>query len=289
MTHQEVQCDLQEGPQDCGSFMLEVLGPYRYEQVRVRWIRSERPINPQVEQFIDRAWQRRMAQARAQGVPLWDGPLCRLLEYHASRDGLDMVLGPTSFREFLGTNLHNAHLRYSHGIDLLANPIGVSALVIAEGKYLVLGRRSQKVIYHAGRIHPIGGCVEPAQDGLPDPFRCICREVCEELGLGSGSLGAPLFLGMVRDKHIHQPEVIFDLQVMASVESIRHLMASAKEKEEHTDLVVLRDHPAAVVDFIERRLTELTPVGMATLLLHGLYRWGSGWFASTRGYLRGII
>jgi hypothetical protein len=52
---------------------------------------------------------------------------------------------------------------------------------------------------------------------------------------------------------------------------------------------VLRDHPAAVVDFIERHLAELTPVALAGLLLHGLWRWGSGWFASTRGYVRGVV
>jgi hypothetical protein len=94
---------------------------------------------------------------------------------------------------------------------------------------------------------------------------------------------------MVRDKHIHQPELMFDATVTCTVEAIRRLLPTASGRDEHADLVVLRDHPAAVVDFIERHLAELTPVALAGLLLHGLWRWGSGWFASTRGYVRGVV
>jgi hypothetical protein len=52
---------------------------------------------------------------------------------------------------------------------------------------------------------------------------------------------------------------------------------------------VVRDHPASVVSFMEFHIADLTPVALAGLLLHGLHRWGSGWFASTRGYLRSLI
>jgi hypothetical protein len=48
----------------------------------------------------------------------------------------------------------------------------------------------------------------------------------------------------------------------------------------------VRHHPAAIVTFMENHASQLTPVALATLLLHGLHAWGSGWFASTRGYLR---
>lgn len=291
MTHLDLHCDLQaDGPQDCGRFILEVLGPYRRDQLHVKWTPQARPVNEQVERFIDSAWRRRCQQAQEEGLQLWDGRLCRLIEYRCDVNELDMTLGPTSFRDFVGTNLHNAHLRYSHGCDVMANPVGVSAVVSAEGRYLVLGRRSETVAYHAGRVHPIGGCLEPSPNGgVPDPFACIAQEVCEELGVPAEALQTPLCQGMVRDKHIHQPELMFDLALTTSVEEIRHLVATASGRQEHSDLVIVRDHPAAVVDFIERHLSELTPVALAALLLHGLWRWGSGWFASTRGYLRGVI
>jgi hypothetical protein len=290
VTHLDLQCDLQEdGPQDCGRFLLEVLGPYRRDQLHAQWSSQARPTIEHVERFIEGSWLKRSQQAAAEGVALWDGKLCRLIEFSHDASTLDMLLGPTSFREFVGTNLHNAHLRYAHGPDVMANPVGVSALVQVK-RYLILERRSQKVAYHAGRLHPVGGCLEGPADGTaPDPFDCVARETCEELGLAMENLQEPLCLGMVRDKHIHQPELIFELAVGSSVEAIRRHSVKAQSRYEHDELVVLADHPASVVDFIERKFAELTPVALASLLLHGLYRWGSGWFTSTRGYLRGVV
>ena len=139
MTYLDLQGNVHaEGPQDCGRFLLEVLGPYRRQQLRVRWTGQARPADEQVERFIESSWRRRCQQASADGVHLWDGQLCRLIDYRADAGELNMTLGPTSFREFVGTNLHNAHLRYSHGCDIMANPVGVSAMVSAEGRYLVL-------------------------------------------------------------------------------------------------------------------------------------------------------
>jgi hypothetical protein len=43
------------------------------------------------------------------------------------------------------------------------------------------------------------------------------------------------------------------------------------------------------VSFLEHKFTELTPVCLATLLLHGLRHWGGGWFTSARGYLRSVL
>ena len=291
MDHPDVQGELRtDGPQDCGSFFLEALGPYRPEQLQLQWTAQARPVVEEVEHFIDTSWQRRRNQAAAQGLQLWDGPLCRLIAYQVQADRLSLTLGPTSFREFVGTNLHNVHLRYSHGSEVLANPVGLSAVVSAEERYLVLGKRSATVAYHAGRVHPIGGCLEPSGDGAaPDPFAGVLREIQEELGVATGALKDLTCLGMVRDKHIHQPEIMFDVAAGVGVEDIRRSLAGAAGRGEHADLVVLRDHPAAVVDFVERRLPELTPVALAGLLLHGLRRWGSGWFTSTRGYLRGVV
>ena len=91
----------------------------------------------------------------------------------------------------------------------------------------------------------------------------------------------------MRDKHIVQPELIFDVTADADVKDIRRSPA-AGDDEEHSELLIIRDHPAAVVTFMEQNYNDLTPVGLATLLLHGLRHWGSGWFAATRGHLRSV-
>jgi hypothetical protein len=281
---------MRDGPQDCGAFFLDATGPFDRTSLEVSWRQQPRPRRQDVEELIDQAWTQRQAKAQRDGANLFNGPLCRLVAYDAREHQLRLHLGPTCYRDFVGTNLHNAHLRYSHSPEVLANPLGVSAnIVLAEG-FLLLGRRSQRVAYHAGRIHPIGGCVEPAPEGAsPEPFDSIRQELHEELAIPAEHIRSLRCLGLIRDKHIVQPELIFDAAVSCSFEQIQQNLPRAEHADEHVDLLIVRDHPASVVTFIESHYSELTPVALSGLLLHGLHCWGSGWFASTRGYLRSLI
>lgn len=281
---------MRDGPQDCGAFFLDATGPFGLEQIRVGWADQQRPRLDDVETMIAEAWTHRTRQADRDGVNLFDGPLCRLIAYVCHPDRLSLTLGPTSYRSFVGTNLHNAHLRYSHGPEVLANPLGVSALLVLQEGFLLLGRRSETVAYHAGRIHPVGGCVDPTGDGQPPcPFATMRTELREELDIQGGQINRLTCLGLIRDKHIVQPELLFDAGVTCSYEDLQANMASADHGDEHAELLLVRDHPASVVTFIETNYSQLTPVALAGLLLHGLVHWGSGWFASTRGYLRSLI
>lgn len=282
---------LPTGPQDCGAFFLDAIGPYARSQVSVAWHDENRPTNAEMEEAIRAVWDRRTAEADRNGVSLYDGRLCRLIEYAVGEDNdLSLTLGPTSYRAFLGTNLYNAHLRYLHGPETLANPLGVSAIIVADDGYVVLGQRSRQVAYHAERIHPVGGCVEPGENGrLPDPFAAMTDELVQELGLTGPDIHEMTCMGLIRDKHIVQPELLFDVSIARTVDALRAGLGRAAEAGEHAELLIVRDHPASVVTFIESNYAQLTPVCLAGLLLHGLHRWGSGWFASTRGYLRSLI
>jgi hypothetical protein len=154
---------------------------------------------------------------------------------------------------------------------------------------VMLGRRSDHVAFHARRIHPVAGCLEPASQQTPDPFAGLTEELREELALAADRMDRMVCLGLVRDKRIAQPELVFDVAIAATADQIRQTHRSASGGGEHTELTVVRDEPGSVVGFIEKHGTMLTPVAKASLLLHGMSRWGSGWFASTRGYLRSLI
>ncbi|MDP7287091.1 MAG: hypothetical protein QGH94_03755, partial [Phycisphaerae bacterium] len=114
-------------------------------------------------------------------------------------------------------------------------------------------------------------------------------ELHEETAVPSQSVSSIICLGLVRDRNTVQPELIFDCHVDIDVVSLFASAANAMDAAEHSSLVPVRDHPGAVVSFLEKHFSQLTPVGLATLLLHGLKHWGSGWFATARGYLRSVI
>jgi len=279
------------GPRDCGLFFLDVVAQYTPEQIVPATSPALRTNHADVEQLIEQVWQKETARAEQEGRTLFNGRLCRLVDYEASERQLRLSLGEVSYKEFLGTNLTQAHVRYLHGADVLANPLGVSAALVSKDGYVLLGRRSRKVVYHAGRIHPVGGMVEPpSRPGqLADPAGDMLHELQEETGMAPERVAEQVCLGLVRDKHIVQPELVFDIRLDATVTEVLRGKDHAVDGEEHSEFVPVRSHPSAVVTFIEQQFAALTPVALATLLLYGQRHWGSGWFAAARGYLRSVI
>jgi 8-oxo-dGTP pyrophosphatase MutT (NUDIX family) len=277
------------GSCDCGTFFLDLAGRFARHQLRIAPTATRRQSNQEIENIIEQTWIAEIDCARRSGKRLYNGSLYRLGSFACASGELSLELAPVSFKEFLGTNLTHAYLRYIHGPEVLADALGVSACLRARDGFLLMGRRSQRVFYHAGRIHPIGGVVEAGKSSgeITHPFEAVIAELLEETNLSAEAITEISCLGLVRDKHIVQPELIFDVVADADVKAIRRACPPGGE-EEHSELLFLRDHPAAVVAFMEQNYGDLTPVGLATLLLHGLRHWGSGWFAATRGHLRSV-
>jgi len=272
-----------DGPRDCGTFFLEVSGEFARGDVTVTWMDQRRQCNDELGRLIDQAWEVALWQARKADQMLFDGPLCRLVSYRADDGRFDMTLGPVSYKEFVGTNQTQAYVRYLYGPEVLADPLGVSAAIMSADGFLLLGRRSTHVAQYPERIHPVGGTVEPADDGaVPDPFGSLLNELVEETGVGLDDVEDVTLLGLVRDKNTVQPELVFDIKASVDAASIQQAALSAVDAYEHTEMVPVRDHPAPVVSFLQQHFSELTPVGLAALLLHGQRHWGSGWFAGAR-------
>ena len=290
MSHDPPELGL-NGTRDCGTFFLDVMDQFERDKVAVTWTDQARATNDSIDEMIEKSWREQTRRAEDAGARIFNGQLCRLIS-HCCNDGrLDLTLGPVSFKEFIGTNATQAYIRHLHGAEAMANPLGVSAAVCTSDELIVLGMRSGNMIQYPGRIHPVGGTVEPPKaNGAPlDPFKAILDELSEETAVPPDSVSGLLCLGLVRDRNTVQPELIFDCHVDCDVVSLFASASTAPDAAEHSSLVPIRDHPGAVVSFMEQHFSQLTPVAMATLLLHGLRHWGSGWFATARGYLRSVI
>ena len=275
---------------DCGAFFLDVIGQYAPGEIVLLSSTEQRETHPRVEEIIERTWQEHVALAQQQGRRLFNGRLARLVCYEPLERRLELTMGEVSYREFLGTNLYNAALRYTFGGEILADPLGASAAIVSEDGYVLMGRRSQQVAFHAGLIHPFGGMVELGEDGrVVAPYDAVMAEVLEETGLPRERTDSALCLGIVRDKKIVQPELVFWMKARADVAEVRKLQAASQDAHEHSELIAIRSDSTSVVDFIKKHYAEMTPVATATLLLHGQYVWGSGWFTAARGYLRKVI
>jgi len=280
------------GVRDCGAFFLDMVGEFHRQHLQIDWSLSKRRhTHEEIEKLIDQAWASHSEKVHRTSGRLFNGSLCRLIDCNVDGQKLTLAMGPVSFKEHLGTNMTNAQLRYLHGVDVLADAIGVSSAITTRDGFLVLGRRNNNALFNPDKIHPIGGMISPPKKltQTPDPFLAMEEEIQEELNITPDRIRHMVCLGLVREKKIVQPELIFDVSVDIGIEEVLRGAVYARDFDEHSELIPIRDSQPSMVRFLDQHHQELTPVCMATLLLHGQRHWGAGWFAATRGYIGGVV
>jgi hypothetical protein len=227
-------------------------GRWKRGEVVATWAGTGSRKRQEVEDAIERSW----AEASARlGDKLFDGPMCKLEGFQVEPQ-LKLLLSKTSYKRFLGTNLHNAWLGDIVGNEHLANAVGLScALQTADG-FLLLGKRNDSVAYYPGRVHPFAGSLE----GL-DVFEEMMRELEEEVSLKEDDVEEMVCLGMVEDLALRQPELVFWVKTKRTKAQIEQGL----DQTEHRGITAVACEPAAIAQAMED--PELTPVAVGTLLL----------------------
>ncbi len=266
------------------SYGIDVLGPIDPEQVLQRIVSEPRGTSARIEAAIEQTWQAELALARETGTQLFNGSLVRVVNSKIHESLLELTLSETTYREFLGTNLHNPNLVRAEDNNCFADAMGTSMLVKTKDGHLALGRRSENVAYHAGLIHPFGGMLETTDrkaDGSFDLSGSILRELLEEVGVKQSEVKHLTILGIVRDRHIHQPEMLFEGQVELNRVELEARFLNARDHSEHSHLEFVPDHPAVILRFLNET-NELTPVAQAMLTLHSRINRGEDWDETLR-------
>jgi len=238
---------------------LRLLGQWLPGQIHCHWGVSSFAPAPAVIEIINQAWRQRVAAQG--GVVLFDGPMCRLESYgvDSATGHLMLALSRTSYKAFLGTNMTHPELADQYGPEALANPVGLScALVSTEGN-LLLGRRNEKVAYYPGRIHPFAGALEERQP--MDLFAEVRRELEEELGLTEADIAEMACIGLIEDRSLRQPELVF--RVCAKLGAAE--MMARLDAREHTGALCVRPQQSAVEAILKD--PALTPVAVGTVRL----------------------
>jgi 8-oxo-dGTP pyrophosphatase MutT (NUDIX family) len=264
-------------------------GPFREERVEVVLTNEARPTSAALEARIARRWTEALERARRERRDLFDGRLLRWLrrEPAVGADGaarLKFVVGPGSFRDFVGTNLDPTLRPGGSGApaaadgqdgsggtvpwDSYGNAVGISALVVTRDWSFVLGRRSERVLGLSGELHTLGGMLEErdAVGGSVDCFGAIRRELLEELGLARADVSELLLLGAAVEPRIHQPELLFEARTTLSFAELRERFATAASRAEHSELVELPPEPHALAAAVERA-APVSAIGRAALAL----------------------
>jgi 8-oxo-dGTP pyrophosphatase MutT (NUDIX family) len=261
-------------------FSIEFVQHFTREPLSQNWSDALRPTTPAIEECIARTWETELALARESERMLYNGDLVRLVQARVTPAQLHLELGPTCYRDFLGTNLHHAATVSRTGEQHLANPLGISSTVITRDGFLVFGRRSARVAFHAGHLHTFGGLLEASDrdaDGRFDVFGAAIRELTEELGVRKDEIDEIIVAGLVRDRNILQPELLFEATLNLSRAELTARFDPTLPDQEHTRLEFVHDEPEAIVPFV-RRSAPVAPVAAAAMLLHGRHAWGTDWY-----------
>jgi len=278
------------GTREVAPFRVDAMERLEPSQLTQSWTDSPRPTTPNLEAEIAGLWEQ-SSEAVENRRALYNGDLIRVAGFTASPRSLHMQLGQTCFRDFVGTNLRQAAGGARLGATQLANPLGVSAVVATRDGFLAFGRRRTEVAYHGGFLHTFGGLVEASDrraDSVVDVVGAMLRELHEEALVDRAEVGEVWITGLVRDRSLMQPELLFEVAVSLARPELSRRFDPTAADQEHTAIEFVHDEPESIVPFLQRS-APVAPVAAAALLLHGRHAWGMEWYEQACLVLYGAL
>ncbi|KAF5897588.1 nucleoside diphosphate-linked moiety X motif 22, partial [Clarias magur] len=198
---------------------------------------------------------------------------CHRASERLQKDGngviLRLQLGLTCYRDFLGTNWsHEAvnlqqrgRLELGDPQALLAQPLGVGAVLLTSDGHVVMLRRSQRVAEAAGLLDIPGGHPEPKavcqgtsehdisvdlMQGyetavVAEIFSSVCAEVRDEVNVPLDFLSAPVLMGIaLNHTSAGRPSAEFFMRCSLTTEEVKDFYwRGGPEAHESTDIVFL--------------------------------------------------
>ena len=248
-------------------FKILCAGTWRPEQVAVhdsaRAFVLPQPHADRAEDY----WQTLLAVGDKH---LFNGQLFRLESLDATSGSLSLHLSRTCYRDQIYSNAHAEQLLGEFGTHSLAHGLGVSALVLTADGYVPVIRRGQHLGEEPGKLDVVGGHAHPDQhirDGRPDLFRAIVEELETELNLPASELSANVCCGVVENRQIRKPDLVFLTRTRATMGRLENQIAFAAEADEIAELLALAVAPAEITRFLETHQEQLTPSACACLHL----------------------
>ncbi|HEY4386420.1 MAG TPA: NUDIX hydrolase [Ktedonobacteraceae bacterium] len=259
-------------------FEILARGYYRPEQLAIAYQPSLRmPQTPEIQQWMDILWEQKLVQARRNQTRLFDAPLFRLVELSSSSAQLSLVLGDTSYKEYVTTRV--PEFAQNRSRPELGNPLSVCSVVETSDQYILLDRR-QGVDVYVGRYHVIGGFFERELDmgTSPDPFAAMRREIREETGIQSSDILAQHCLGAVYDLATPHAELCFLTRLNIPLAVVQQ--ERTPEEDEIKQLHSLQVTTESLRDFILHHHGNISATGEPNLLMYGALLFGEAWFAN---------
>lgn len=259
-------------------FKIVAQGLFRSDQLVISYDPSLRmTISPEAQTWMDTFWQQKLVQAKAQGTRLFDAPLFRFVETSVEDGTLYIVVGDTSYKEYVTTRV--PEFAAGRAYHELGNALSVCSVVETSDDYILLDHR-QGVDVYVGRYHVIGGFFERNLDMAsghtqPDSFAAMRREIREETGIQSGDISEQYALGIVYDLATPHAEICFLTRLHIPLSEVQ---TRQPEDDEIKQLHTLQVTAESLRTFILRHHGNISATGEPNLLLYGAWKFGTTWY-----------
>lgn len=234
-------------------------------------------IPPEIQTWMDTFWQEKLAQAKAQNTRLFDAPLFRFVEASIQDDRLHILVGDTTYKEYVTTRV--PEFAASRARRELGNALSICSVVETSDGYILLELREGVDVY-VGRYHVIGGFFERNLDmavgsAQPDPFAAMRREIREETGIQSTDISEQYVLGIVYDLATPHAEICFLTRLHIPLSDVR---VRQPEDDEIKQLHTLQITAENLRTFLLRYHGNISATGEPNLLLYGAWKFGMNWY-----------
>uniref|UniRef100_A0A8C5E272 Uridine diphosphate glucose pyrophosphatase-like n=1 Tax=Gouania willdenowi TaxID=441366 RepID=A0A8C5E272_GOUWI len=252
-------------------------------------LRFNRQTDPALERHIEEVWTARLAKEPW----LFNGTKFRLHSFRdvpSIRPLLTLTLGLTCYKDYLGTNWSSqveelrqrGEVEYGDPLALLAQPLGVGAVLFTHDGHVVLIRRSQRVAEAGGQLDIPGGHPEPEavsecpvtmatlqqrpEAVVSELFSSVCAEIRDEVNVPLCSLTAPILMGVaLNHTSAGRPSAEFYVSCSLTSDEVRSLYwKGGAEAHESTDIVFL----SRTVSVMHPLWSELCPSAKGAVMLY---------------------
>lgn len=249
----------------------------KLEQIKIDWNPTLFELPAELLDKKDAIVKKKAEESKAKGVPFYDGDLVRVFDYGFSdedenRPIVTLYEQPSKWTTFLASNLSLDYMSPTEKElfakpfslnDSLANPAGVSTLVINKENEMVYVQRSDKVATYKNFFHDLtAGYMDPKKDmldGKPHPFMTAKREMQEEAGMDF-DLNDYKLLSIGRDSNDFHVEIFGELRTDLTYDEI--LSTPKKSKFETLSIKRVEFTPEKVIPLLKgyANRTDCKPV-----------------------------
>jgi len=243
------------------------------------------PKTPEIEHWIENLWHEKLAQAKAQGIRLFDAPLFRFVSAQATDNQLILTIGDTSYREYVTTRV--PEFAHAHPRQDLGNALSVCSVIETSDEAILLEKR-QGVDVYVGRYHVIGGFFERTLDTnqgeQPDPFAAMRREIREETGIQADDIRDQYCLGVVYDITTPHAELCFLTRLHIPLAEAHQRQPEDNEIQQLLSLPITAE---SLRTFLLSQHGNISATGEPNLILYGRWKFGVTWYQDVMQQLIG--